>query len=119
MRARVSTVTMQALATSALVGCGNSSDQTPSPGQLPNSGPPAVASPSSPAPVAGGPVVGDKNFPMPAPGTASWVSVMDSPSLSARLGRSTARSLMPTSQPQSASPIGEKRHTHRSRLIVG
>jgi hypothetical protein len=37
--------------------------------ELPSSGPPAVASPSSSTPVASGPVVGDKNFPMPAPGT--------------------------------------------------
>jgi hypothetical protein len=110
MCGRALIVTMLALAASTLVGCGNPSEQTPNSGELPNFGPPAIASPSSSAPVAGGPVVGDKNFPMPAPVPASWGSVIDSPcpTLGARLVRSTAQSLRPTSQPQSASQTGEK-----------
>jgi hypothetical protein len=69
MRASASTVIMLALAAGALVSCGKSSDQTPRSGESPALRPPAVASPSPSAPAASGPVIGDRNSPMPAPGT--------------------------------------------------
>jgi hypothetical protein len=58
------TVAMLAVAAGVLVGCGKSTDQTPSSGALASSGP-SVASPDPSAPIVSGPVVGDKNFPMP------------------------------------------------------
>jgi hypothetical protein len=69
MHTRASIVATLTLVASALMGCGTSSDQTAGIGASAGSGPAAGASPSAAAPAANGPVIGDKNRPMPAPGT--------------------------------------------------
>lgn len=110
--ASASTAALLALAASALVSCGKSSDQ------IPSSDPPAVA---PPAPAASGLVVEDKNFPMPAPGTCK-LGQRDGrvvPVLVARQVRLTPPSLRPTFATRSASPTGARRHTRRFRLTAG